>query len=172
MSDAIHRGQGRPKNSINTEEMDGPKAPDVLMPSTGDFGYNDIDPIEVVRDVMADKKDWADKMRFANEMVRIRINETSDPNAELRVPVCVNGVLSHPVYGNHLPRGVEIDVKRYVAEQLLRTKPMSVKTRETKDQDGANTAEILRTIGNAYPFELINQTSKDSDWLRKIRAER
>ncbi len=171
MSDAIHRGPGRPKNAVNTEEMEGPKAPEVLVPSTGEFGYDDIDPLEVVRDFAADRKDWANKMRFANEIIKIRINETSDPNAELRVPVCINGVLSHPVYGNHLPRGIEIDVKRCVAEQLLRTKPIGVKTIQTRDHDGADTAKIVRTVGNTYPFEVINATSRDTDWMRSIRAQ-
>ena len=171
MSDAVHRGPGRPKNNVNTEEMGGPKAPDIVVPATGSFSYDDYELLEVVRDAMADKKDWADKMRFAQEIIKIRINETSDPNAELRVPVCVNGVLSHPVYGNHLPRGIEIDVKRYVAEQLLRTKPIGVKTVQVRDHDGADTAKIIRTVGNAYPFEVIGATSRDTDWMRSIRAQ-
>lgn len=157
--------------ATNTAEMDGPKAPDVLVPASGAFGYDDIDPIEVVVDVEADRKDWADKMRFANETIRIRINETTNPNEEPRVPVCVGGKLSHPEWGNNLPRGVEIDVKRYVAEALLRAKPMSVKTVQVRDQNGADTAQIIRSIGTMYPFEMINAKPKDTDWLRSIRAQ-
>ncbi len=155
----------------STDEIDGPSAPDVIVPATGSFGYDDIDPIEVVVDIEADRKDWADKMRFANEMIKIRINETTNPNEEPRVPVCVGGVKSHPVWGNHLPRGVEIDVKRYVAEALLRAKPMSVKTVQIRDENGADTAKIIRSIGTMYPFEIINAKPKDTDWLRNIRAQ-
>jgi hypothetical protein len=155
----------------STAEMPGPAAPDVVIPSTGDFTHDDVDEIEVVVDVMADKKDWADKMRFMNEMITIRIQETTNPNEEPRVPVCVNGMRSHPVYGNHLPRGIELSVKRYVAEALLRAKPINVKTVKTIDHDGNDTSKIVRSIGTAYPFEMINATSRDTDWLRSIRAQ-
>jgi hypothetical protein len=157
--------------ATSTAEMDGPAAPDVTMPASGDFGYDDIDPIEIVVDVMADKKQWADKMRFNNETITIRIQETTNPNEEVRVPVCVNGVKSHPLYGNDLPRGVEIQVKRYVAEALLRAKPINVRTVKTIDHDGNDTAKIVRSIGTAYPFEMINASSRDTDWLRSIRAQ-
>lgn len=155
----------------STDEMAGPKAADVTMPASGDFTYDDISDIEVVVDIEADKKDWADKMRFMSEMITIRIQETTNPNEEPRVPVCVNGMKSHPVYGNHLPRGIELDVKRYVAEALLRAKPMNVRTVKTVDHDGNDTSKIVRSIGTAYPFEVINPKPRDGDWLRKIRAE-
>ncbi len=157
--------------NASTEDMQGPVAPDVIVPATGSFGYDDIDPIEIVVDVMADKKDWADKMRFMQETIKIRINETTNPNEEPRVPVCVNGVKSHPVWGNHLPRGIELDVKRYVAEALLRAKPISVKTVQIRDDNGADTAKIVRSIGTLYPFEIINAKPRDTDWLRSIRAQ-
>lgn len=164
------RGPGRPP-SVNTAEMDGPKAPDVVMPASGNFGYDDMDPIEIVTDVMADKKDWADKMAFMNEMVTIRLNETTNPNEEPRVPVCNGGRKSHPIYGNHLPRGIELQVRRYVLEPLLRAKPVGVKTVQTRDDNGADTARIVRSIGTAYPFEMINATQRDHDWMRSIRAQ-
>jgi hypothetical protein len=151
--------------------MAGPQAPDVVIPASGDFGYDDIDSIEIVVDVMADKKAWADRMRFDSEMITIRIQETTNPNEEARVPVCVNGVRSHPVYGNHLPRGIELNVKRYVAEALLRAKPINVRTVKTIDHDGNDTSKIVRSIGTAYPFEMINAKPRDTDWLRAIRAQ-
>lgn len=157
--------------AVNTAEMDTAKAPEVVMPASGDFNYDDIDPIEPVRDSVADKKQWADNMRFSQERIKIRINESTDPNAEPRVPVCVNGELSHPQYGNHLPRGVEIVVKRCVAEALLRAKPIGVRTVKTIDNDGNDTAKIVRSIGTAYPFEMIDAKPRDTDWLRSIRAQ-
>lgn len=157
--------------SKNTAELQGPVAPDVTMPASGDFSHDDVPDIEVVADVMADKKDWADKMNFMNETVCIRIQETTNPNEEPRVPVCVNGVRSHPVYGNNLPRGIELNVKRYVAEALLRAKPINVRTVKTIDHDGNDTARIVRSIGTAYPFEMINAKPRDTEWLRSIRAQ-
>jgi hypothetical protein len=157
--------------SKNTAEMGGPEAPDVTMPASGDFNHDDVPEIEVVVDVMADKKDWADKMNFMNETICIRIQETTNPNEEPRVPVCVNGVKSHPVYGNNLPRGIELNVKRYVAEALLRAKPINVRTVKTIDHDGNDTAKIVRSIGTAYPFEMINAKPRDTEWLRSIRAQ-
>lgn len=156
---------------VNTEEMQGPKAPEILMPASGEFDHDDITDLEVVVDIEADKKDWTDKMRFMHEPVCIRINDTTNPNEEPRVPVCVGGARSHPIWGNHLPRGVEIVVKRYVVEALLRAKPITVKTIPARDADGADTARIVRSIGTLYPFEIVNAKPKDTDWLRKIRAE-
>lgn len=157
--------------SKSTEEMAGPAAPSVDMPASGDFTSDDVPDIEVVADIEADRKDWADKMKFAREMVQIRIHDTSDPNAEPRVPVCVNGELSHPKFGNHLPRGTEIWVRRCVAEQLARSKPISVKTVKTQDHDGNDTARIERKVGALYPFELINPKPADTAWLKRVRAE-
>lgn len=155
----------------SSEEAAGPVAPEVTMPSSGDFGFDDIPDIEVVVDVEADRADWAAKMRFAREPVQIRIHESNDPNAEPRVPVCVGGELSHPKFGNHLPRGMDIWVRRCVAEQLLRSKPITVKTTKTVDQDGNDTAKITRTVGSLYPFELVNPKPVDVAWQKRIRSE-
>lgn len=155
----------------NTEDMQGPVASDTVIPATGDFDYSDISEFEVVIDVMADKKQWADNMRFQNETICIRLNETTNPNEEPRVPVCVGGNRSHPVYGNHLPRGIELNVKRYVAEALMRAKPISVRTVKTLDAEGNDTSKIVRNSGTLYPFEMINPKPADLDWQRKIRAE-
>jgi hypothetical protein len=161
--------RGVPNKS--TAELAGPKAPEVTMPKSGSFTCEDVPEVEVVADVMSDRKDWAENMAFANEKVAIRLHESNDPNDEPRVPVCVNGEKAHPVFGNHLPRGVEVVVKRYVVEALLRAKPINVKTVKTVDHDGNDTAKIVRSIGTKYPFEMVNPTAKDMDWLRRIRAD-
>lgn len=161
----------KPRYSKSTEEMQGPIAPDVTMPVRGDFKREDVPEIELATDVIADGNDWAEKMRFMDQMVEIRIHDTNDPNAEPRVPVCVNGEKAHPVYGNHLPRGMEITVKRRVAEVLARAKPINVRTIKTIDHDGNDTSKIVRTIGAQYPFELVNPKPRDLEWLKRIRAE-
>jgi len=159
------------RNAVDTDDLQGPEAPGVTMPRSGDFTHDDVPDIQVVSDVPTEKDDWAAKMKFMEELVKIRIHDTSDPNAEPRVPVCVNGEQSHPQWGNHLPRGIEIAVKRKVAEVLARAKPISVKTVKTVDHDGNDTARIVRSIGSRYPFELVEGRAKDLDWLKRIRAE-
>lgn len=159
------------RDGISTQEMDGPEAPSIDMPRSGDFTRDDVPDIEIVTDVRPNQDDWADNMRFMSAPVTIRIHETNDPNAEPRVPVCVNGEKSHPIFGNHLPRGIEITVKRSVAEVLARAKPINVKTVKTVDHDGNDTARIERKIGQQYPFELVNARPADIDWLKRIRAE-
>lgn len=141
------------------------------MPARGDFKRDDVPEIELATDTMSAGNDWAEQMRFQNERISIRLHETNDPNAEPRVPVCVNGEIAHPKFGNHLPRGVDITVKRCVAEQLARAKPISVKTVKTIDADGNDTAKIVRNVGAQYPFELVNPTPRDMDWLKRVRAE-
>jgi len=166
------RGQYvRQRTSPSTAEMDGPKAPDITLPASGPVDTEDFGDFEVVRDLQADKKQWSDNMRFMNELVTIRIHDTNDPNAEPRVPVELIGKKSHPVYGNHLPRGIELDVRRYVAEIIARAKPINVKTVKTIDHDGNDTSKIVRSIGVMYPFELVNPKPADLDWLKRIRSE-
>ena len=108
--------------NTSTDELAGPSAPEVTMPKNGSFTREDVPEIELAVDVVSNKNDWAANMAFANEKIAIRLHESNDPNDEPRVPVCVNGEKSHPVYGNHLPRGIEITVKRFVVEALLRAK--------------------------------------------------
>ena len=159
------------RNTVDTQDLQGPEAPGVTMPRSGDFTHEDVPDIEVVAEVPTTKDDWANNMKFMEELVKIRIHDTSDTNAEPRVPVCVNGERSHPEWGNHLPRGIEIAVKRKVAEVLARAKPISVKTVKTMDHDGNDTARIVRSIGARYPFELVDARPRDLDWIRKVRAE-
>jgi hypothetical protein len=159
------------RNAADTQDMQGPTADEVTMPLRGDFTREDVPEIDLGADVMKEGNSWADDMAFNNEVITIRLHETTDPNAEPRVPVCVNGMKSHPIYGNHLPRGTDIQVKRYVAEALLRSKPIHVKTVKTVDHDGNDTAKIVRNIGSLYPFEVVGPKPRDMDWLRAIRAQ-
>lgn len=162
----------RPKKSLDTQEAQGPKASDFVMPASGKVASSDIPEIEVVADVdLSGKSQWAEDMAFANERVTIRLHESNDPNDEPRVPVSVGGERAHPQFGNHLPRGIELQVKRCVVEVLLRAKPINVKTIKTMDHDGNDTAKIVRSVGIKYPFELINPTQRDAEWIKRIRAQ-
>ena len=159
------------RNAVDTNDLDGPVAQDVVMPRSGAFTMDDVPEIEVATDSMPAIDEWAAAMRFMEEPVQIRLHDTSDPNAEPRVPVWVNGEIAHPKYGNHLPRGEDIIIKRKFAEQLARAKPINVKTVKTVDQDGNDTSRIVRSIGSQYPFELTNPKPRDLEWLKRIRAE-
>lgn len=155
----------------STAEMQGPKAEDVTMPAKSNFTREDVPEIEVVADVEKVNKDWADEMAYLEGTIKIRLHPTNDPNVEPRVPVCVNGEKSHPIWGNHLPRGVELVVKRKVAGVIAAAKPMNVQTVRDRDQTGNDVARIVRNIGFSYPFELINGSQRDQQWLEKIRAQ-
>jgi hypothetical protein len=155
----------------NTAEMQGPKAADVTMPATGDFTREDVPDIEVVADVEMVNKDWAEQMAYLEGTIKIRLHPSNDPNVEPRVPVCVNGEKAHPVWGNHLPRGIELVVKRKVAGVIAAAKPMNVVTVRDRDHTGNDVARIVRNIGFSYPFELINGTQRDQKWLETIRAQ-
>lgn len=159
------------KTGVDSNELQGPDAPSVTMPRSGDFTSDDVPDIQVVADVPKEKDDWATKMAFMEELVTIRLHETRDANDEPRVPVCVNGEKSHPQFGNHLPRGMELAVKRKVAEVLLRSKPISVRTVKTVDHDGNDTARIERSVGSKYPFELVSPRPRDLEWVKRVRAE-
>lgn len=157
--------------TVDTQDAPASDIPSIAVPKTGSFTAADIPEIEVTHDTMAEKSDWARDMAFLSEPIQIRIHGTTDPNLEQRIYVSVNNERSHPQYGNYLPRDTELWIKRQVAEALLRAKPIAVKTVQTKDYDGSDTARIDRSTGNAYPFEVINPTEKDRAWIKRIRAE-
>lgn len=159
------------KNSPISTELDPPRIKDFVMPASGSISRDDIPEIETESEDINRRKDWAEKMAFANEKITIRLSETNDPNDEPRVPVCVNGERSHPVYGNDLPRGVDLVVKRCVAEVLLRAKPINVRTVETRDGNGDRAAKIVQSVGTKYPLEIVNSKPRDNDWMRQVRLE-
>ncbi len=159
------------KNTVSTEGMQVAEAPDFTIPAHGTVTRADVPDIQVVADTVESISDWAQEMDFLNAPIEIRIQGTTNPNDEQRVFVCVNGEMSHPKYGNYLPRDVEITVKRKVVEGLARAKPISITTPQVKDIDGSDTARIMQRVGNQYPFELVNPTKQDVEWVKRIRAQ-
>lgn len=159
------------KNTVSTENMPAAAAPSFTMPASGMIERADIPAVEVVSDTMEQRGDWAGSMAFLNEPIEIRISSTTNPNDEKFVFACVNGERSHPQYGNYLPRDVELTLKRKVVQNIARAKPIAVTTTQVRDYDGSDTARINQSTGNKYPFEIINPTSRDVEWVKRIRAE-
>ena len=158
------------KVKADTTEMESPKPDDILLSNAKPQDLGEI--IEPVADPTTfDEK--AKALAFNEEELEIMIHESTNPNDEPRVFVCVNGQMTHPKYGNHLPRGVPISVKRKVVERLARAKPMSFATVETVNQQGERDTKLQRHQAQKYPFSVIHDPNPEGlSWLRRIMAER
>jgi hypothetical protein len=119
-------------------------------------------------DVMAEGPglgDYAARLAFNEEEVKIIVHESTDKNAEAIVDVYVNGIPQRFI------RGMEQNVKRKFVEVLARARHTSLKTEvEIKGDSVVN--RIVRNSALRYPFSVReDRNPKGADWLRKILAE-
>lgn len=103
---------------------------------------------------------------FMNELVIINIAESGDPTAENPVMLSING---RAVY---VKRGEDAVVRRCYVEQLLRAKPVGIRTEVGRDQNGDPTNKITKTQAMKYPFSVVRDDNPlGPAWRRKILME-
>ena len=101
-----------PRKILDAQEVDLGAPDPVELPSTGPLPPRD-NMIEPQTDHLK-FKDLAAALAFNEEKIVIRISETTDPNADQKVFVGING------RGVWLDRGVEYRISRKYAERLAR----------------------------------------------------
>jgi hypothetical protein len=107
-----------------------------------------------------------DMEAFMNELVIINIAESGDPTAENPVMLSING---RAVY---VKRGEDSVVRRCYVEQLLRAKPVGIRTEVGRDQNGDPTNKITKTPAMKYPFAVVRDDNVNARaWMRKILSE-
>lgn len=107
-------------------------------------------------------KKWHDEMAFANEMVVVRVHQSTDKNAHPLPDVFVNGRVQR------FPRGEEVTVRRCFVERLARAMATTYGNVKTKGADGEDKYIYPPSSAEVYPFTVIGDTSKGEAWLKGI----
>lgn len=105
---------------------------------------------------------------FFEEPVTIRIDKTSEKNADQTFFISVNGEKEY------FHRGQTKTVKRYIVEQLIRSKPINYEQRYDKNQVAGEDEYILESrSGLKYPFSIVEDANKKygSSWYEATLAQ-
>lgn len=146
------------KQSLDAADVSIKQQPDAVMKSTGD-----VESIESIVEVNKElDMAYAQELAFMEEFVEVRVEESTDPNAEPVVSVFNGGVSQYFV------RGQTQRVKRKFVEVLARAKQTTVTTQE--DRNTGNVG-IKRHTSIRYPFALTKDTPQGYAWLRSILSE-
>lgn len=104
--------------------------------------------------------------KFMNDYLEIVVAASSDKNAPPMVPVGVNG---RQVW---LPRGQNVEVRRYFVERLLRAQPRDFKTVNEQDFGAETATRIAESIGTSYPISIINDPDpRGRDWANMVSLQ-
>lgn len=149
---------------IEATEMEMGQDETVKLPSTGS-----VPPKPSIIQKQSDGPEFrkkAEALSFMEEKVVLMVHEASDPNAEKRVFLSVNG---RSVW---LERGINYIVARKYVEVLARAKPQGIQTISAKDADGNHTTHIRKTRSLAYPFSVLQDKNPNgAAWLRDLMAQ-
>jgi hypothetical protein len=158
LTGATRTEAGETDNSLDREVgLSGDMTIEDIVAALNKPGAADIDS--------PDFKSMADELAFMNEMVAVRIHESTDKNAEKIIFVSNDGTPQRFV------RGQYVAAKRKYVEVLARAKPFSVATPETFDGNGDRTTSIRTTVGLMYPFDMQDRNPRGQAWLQRVLAE-
>lgn len=104
---------------------------------------------------------------FLNELVKIRVATTTDPNAPPYATVTVNDVRNRV----QIPRGAVVPVKRMHVEVLARMR--ETKYRQHQNNMDPEAGNVLHpTHAMVYPFEIVEDKNPlGRAWYERILAE-
>jgi hypothetical protein len=105
-------------------------------------------------------------LAYYNEKVTVYIQTVNDEQADTVFDIGVNGEIWK------FRRGDTRTVPRYVVEGLATAKPVGFKSVEFKDSHGKTNYREQATTGLRYPFNLVNASQKDQQWLNSVLARR
>ena len=135
------------------------------MKSTGP-AKRSLEPAHVEAVERPINKDWADTMAFNEELIKVMVHETTDPNATPIPDVYVNGI------GQRFIRGQKQDVKRKFVELLARSRKTTYSQEKVRDDNGNESYRNVPHTALAYPFSVLeDQNPRGADWLTAILAE-
>lgn len=144
---------------VDAEEVSIKQQPDLLMKTTGDAERAE-QILEVNNEI---DMSYADDLAFMEEMVDVRVEESTDPNAEPVVAVFNNG------QSQYFVRGKTQRVKRKFVEVLARAKQTTVNTVEDRNEGAVR---LKRHTSIRYPFSMTRDDNpKGYAWLRNILSE-
>ncbi len=145
---------------------------DIVMPSQGEIIH---DPALAAIDAA-----YLDDIAFNEEPVTIIIDVPPGDFAPQTQDVWCNGELPELFINGRwfkkaaIPLGVEVTVKRKVAEILMRAKPYTVRTSHDQQTEANPNPEnyVKRTANRAVNMSIIGDTSaKAREWQHRIMRE-
>ena len=141
-----------------------PKAPSPLaFDVLEDVGDATIEPVSVLTGEGGEINKLAQEEAFLNELVTVRVHESTNENDPPHFILSVNGT-NMPVF-----RGYETTMKRKYVEVLARMREtkFSQPPRDMMNPEAGNV--LIPRTADVYPFEVIKDTQAGREWLRKIR---
>lgn len=134
------------------------ETPEIVVPETGHI------------ETVAEDPDFrvAREEAFMNQILKIRLATTTDPNAPPFATVTVN----NPQNRVQIPRGVVVGIKRQHVEVLARMREtrFTQPPRNMMDPESGN--NIIPHHAHAWPFEVISDPDPlGRAWLERILIE-
>lgn len=118
---------------------------------------------DIVTDVVAVNKDYLDLLKFSEEKMTIRLEQSSDKYAPTAIDVSVNGETQW------LPVGHPLKLKRKFVEVLARCKSDVFDTIRSETQDGDSINKLSRRTSMKHPFSVIHDPNpKGYEWLVQL----
>jgi hypothetical protein len=150
---------------VHTESMPLAQPSPILMPDTGFL--NRESEVIVPADATALNKEYADALKFNEDVLEILLEPSSEENAPTVIDTTVNG---ETVW---IPVGQNVRIERKFVEVLMRSKPVSIAT--SHEDIGAKIInnKVLRTLRSKFPMSILFDPAqgKGVEWMRRIRAE-
>lgn len=123
---------------------------------------NDPQPIKV--ESASNFKDKADRLKFDQDELVIRIHDSPNPDAEAMIPVSVNG---RTIY---IQRGVPTRVKRCYVGVLLNSKITAYQNEKFTKPSGEESYRYPARTGLRFPFEILKDPTprETREWMESI----
>lgn len=155
----------------HTQEQDVSQPKPRLMKGTGPaedaLEPEKVEQVERVQTKTHIDKEWAANMAFAKELITIRVDESTDENAEKQVEVWNNGDLMI------FPRGKDVTCERRFVETLMRAKPTKYSQRAVLDDLGkVGGYQEIPQRALRYHFQVVKDDSPlGQAWLKACLSQ-
>lgn len=143
------------------------------LPPIDDISAYDGDVIPADTSLIA--KEYADELKFMDEVVTIRLQPSTDRNAAMAFPVWVNGKAAE-VYRNgrwheigYLPVSQNLIVRRKVLEVILRAKVDQISTQIIGAESERPDNRVMRFTTPVHSVSVIeDKNPKGPAWVSEI----
>lgn len=169
-----------PKRELDATTLHQEQPSTVAMPADAPFERPDS-TIEALDGTASLDQEYADALAFMEEPVEVYFHDPQLEFAARWVDCFSNGKgiecrkIDNQDFGRwvemkQVPTGRNVTIKRKYLEILARCKEMKVRTKVTEvpGQDPIN--EVLRSQHLKHPFNVVTDTPKGHEWLRRVLA--
>ena len=143
--------------------------------NTGDMPIRALPPIilsgETERENIAQvesgplHKDYYDALAFGEEMVKIRIERSSDKDSAQLLDFYVNGIV------HWVPVGIPHVLARKYVEVIARAQPYTISA-DYEERHGQNPVQTtIRTATRLHSMSIIKDTDRGHEWLTRVMME-